>query len=74
MGRDGLREVIARLEQKIANLLFMLCQIAEHPFSVPECGDQECHICGMIACPMGDPGHFSSEGCASEDFEDEIEV
>lgn len=62
------------MRNKIANLIWLLCTELGHPVNPVDCPISDCEVCGVIACPEGDPSHFSSEGCPSEDFEDEIEV
>lgn len=63
-----------RLRVKLDNVTWILLMETEHPFTVDECPDPECHLCALIECPYGDPMHFSREGCTTEKQEDLIEV
>jgi hypothetical protein len=36
------------------------------------CSEPECTICGIIACPMGEPLHFHHDGCPVRDCEGNV--
>lgn len=37
-----------------------------HRLHSPYCKDAECLICGVLACPAGEPLHFHHDGCPAD--------